>query len=115
MDTDQLIASYTEISVREDEAIDMHQMRKVRRLFDQLMVIKDVLRARGPDARRALIPLLSHRNAQVRLNAAKELMAVVPEQARATLEDIAENGPGQQSGDSGMFLRAIDEGEFRPT
>jgi hypothetical protein len=115
MATDQLIAVYIDLSIREAEAIDRQEMGKVKTLYGQLQAICTVLRARGPEARRTLVPLLGHRNAQLRLNAAKELLAVVPDQARATLENIAAHGPDQQSGDAGMTLQLLDDGVFKPT
>jgi HEAT repeat protein len=114
MTPEALIGEYIDVSCRQADAIDMHEMREVKRLFDRLAAIEDVLGARGPEALRSLIPLLKHRNAQVRLNAAKELMSVAPAEARATLEDLAARGPTQQSGDAGMHLLYIDRGTLKP-
>lgn len=100
-------------------------MRTVHKLYKQLCAVKATLRARGPEARKVLVPLLSYaaasepfaedRAAEVRLNAAKELLAVVPEQARATLEDLAAHGPSFQSGSAGMCLQLWQDGVFKPT
>lgn len=113
--SDQLVTAYIQLSLQEAEVIDRQEAHNIRALFDQLQAICAVLRARGQEARRALLPLLRHRNAQVRLNAAKELLAVVPHQARATLQDIAASGPDQQSGDARATLRHLDQGVFTPT
>lgn len=111
--TEALIGDYADVSCRQADAIDRHEMRKVKNLFDRLVAIEDILEAKGPEALRQLTPLLKHRNAQVRLNAAKELMSLVPAEARATLEDLAARGPSQQSGDAGMHLLYIDQGIVR--
>jgi hypothetical protein len=94
-------------------------------LIKHLQAIEEILRARGPEARKVLVPLLSYRpgslqlfadqTAQVRLNAAKELLAVVPDEARATLEELAAHGPSFQSGSAGMCLQLLDDGIFKPT
>lgn len=52
------------------------------KLYHAIHKIYDVLRARGVEARRALLPLLEHRNAQVQLNAASELRDIEPARAR---------------------------------
>lgn len=111
--TEALIGEYVDVSCLQADAIDRHEMRKLKKLFDRLVAIEDILEARGPEALRSLTPLLKHRNAQVRLNAAKELMSLMPAEARATLEDLAARGPSQQSGDAGMHLLYIDQGIVR--
>jgi HEAT repeat protein len=80
-----------------------------------MMAVDAFIRGRGVDARRMLVPLLDHRNAQVRINAAKALLAVVPERARATLEALASNAPSIQRLDARMCLNHLDKGIFKPT
>jgi len=125
MTNEQLANAFVEISLREADAIGRGSVRGMRELFDQLRALKEALRARGPEARKVLLPLLSYspasrsvfddQAAQVRLNAARELLAVVPEPARATLEDLAMRGPSAQSGRAGMCLQLLDDGIFKPT
>jgi hypothetical protein len=79
------------------------------------MKIENVLRARGLEARRALLPLLKHRHPQVRLDAAKHLLGIAPEEAQASLEDLAAHGPDQQRGAAGMCLWYVEQGIFKPT
>ena len=112
---DDLVATYVAISQQEDEAMLRNDIVGGTRLVYRRKEVDDVLRARGIQARRMLLPLLAHANAQVRLNAAKHLLAVVPTEARATLEDLAAHGPGQQRGSAGMCLLLLDEGTFKPT
>jgi HEAT repeat protein len=112
---DQLIATYIELSQNEDDAMLRNDIGRATRLVRQRKEVDDILRARGIQARRMLLPLLEHPNAQVRLNAAKHLLAVAPAEARATLEDLAAHGPGQQEGSAGMCLLLFDEGTFKPT
>jgi Domain of unknown function (DUF2019) len=62
-----------------------------------------------------LLPLLRHNDAQVRLNAAEDLLEVMPEQARATLQDLAAHGPSQQRGCAGMCLRELEADSMKPS
>ena len=113
---DALVSAYRELCVKDYDARDCGDRPKVRRYFDEMTAIEEVLRSRGPEARRALIPLLKDHHAQVRLNTAKALLAVVPAEARATLEQLAAHAPdGSQSGSAGMCLELLDNGWFKPT
>lgn len=125
MSDEQLADAFLDISIKEADATGLRDAHTVDKLIGQLRAIEDTLRARGLERRKVLVPLLSYsaaqgpfaedRAAQVRLNAAKELLAVVPEQARATLEDLVDNGPGYQSGSAGMCLQMWQDGVFKPT
>jgi Domain of unknown function (DUF2019) len=110
-----LVAAYLDVSLREADAVERGEIAKVRKLFDERMQIDRSIRSRGLQARKSLIPLLKHRNAQVRLNAAKQLLAVAPKEARATLEDLAAHGPSQQRGEAGMCFWYMENGIFKPT
>jgi Domain of unknown function (DUF2019) len=110
-----LVAAYLDVSLKEADAVERGETAKVRRLFEKRMQLDRLIRSRGLPARKSLIPLLDHRNAQVRLNAAKHLLAVAPTEARATLEDLAAHGPSQQRGDAGMCFWYMDKGIFKPT
>jgi hypothetical protein len=125
MPNDQLVKLFVEISIEQADALEINDVRAFKRLYKKLESVRKTLRARGIESRRTLVPLLDyprptspyfiHRTGQVRLNAAKELLAVVPEKARATLEDLAARGPMAQSGNAGMCLQFLDDGVFKPT
>jgi Domain of unknown function (DUF2019) len=115
MPTEQMVSEYVALCLDEDDATLRNQTVRANRAVRQRMKIESVLRARGIHARRALLPLLRHPSAQVRLNSAKELLAVVPVEARATLEELAAHGPGDQRGSAGMCLLLMDKGTFKPT
>ena len=125
MSDGQLAKAFVYISIKQADATGRRDARASSKLIKHLQAIKEILRARGPEARRVLVPLLSYRpdssqlfrdqTAQVRLNAAKELLAVVPAEARAALEELAERGPSFQRGSAGMCLQFLDDGIFKPT
>jgi hypothetical protein len=77
--------------------------------------LRQELKSRPGDQRRALTPLYSHPNAQVRLNAAKSTLALAPEVARATMQAIIDGREFPQALDAGMLLGGLDSGEYKPT
>jgi hypothetical protein len=111
----ELVELFVVIALAEDEALLYDDVPKFNELFSELSAVKKELKARDGDQRRALIGLYSHKNAQVRLMAAKATLAVEPEQARGLLEALASSHEFPQAGDAGMTLLALDEGIFKPT
>ncbi|HYM17657.1 MAG TPA: DUF2019 domain-containing protein, partial [Micropepsaceae bacterium] len=73
------------------------------------------LRARGQEARKALVRLLDDGNTRVRYAAAAKLLAVAPERALATLKDVAASYKMPEAGEAGMALDLLDQGIFKPT
>ncbi len=110
----QLVDRFTTLSLQQSDATEIDDNKTYTKLYHRLHAVAGVLRKRGLDARRALLPLLAHENAQVRLNAAHELLAIEPQRARATLEALAKFAPGPQRGSAGMALLALDRGEYKP-
>ncbi len=83
-------------------------------MFDGMRAIDRALRARGQDARLALAPLLEDRDRFVKYFAAKYLLGLLPRQARAVIEGIANPKFDALSLDAGMCLYALDQGIFKP-
>lgn len=80
---------------------------------DQLFAVKRVLRSRGREARLKLAPLLKRSDRFVRYYAAQELYGLLPQQCRPiVLENTREFDA--IAGDAKGFLRAIDEGTYKP-
>ena len=114
LDTETLLSRYVEIGVAQDDAIDRRQNGRFRRLFRDMTGIEDALKERAGDQRRLFARLYDHPNMQVRLNAAKAMLALAPAEARAQLERIRASHHFPQAGDAGMAIRALDEGIFKP-
>jgi Domain of unknown function (DUF2019) len=115
MTVEQLVERFKAIALDQDEAIRMDDNARFNRLFKLMEVVKEELKARGGDQRRALLRLFKDPNAEVRLKAAKATLAVAPEAARRMLEVIADSNEFPQAGDAGMTLVNLDRGIFRPT
>jgi hypothetical protein len=80
---------------------------------DQLFAVKRALRNRGPEARLKLAPLLKNSDRFVRYYAATELYGLLPQQCRPIVEANTRESDAI-AGDARGFLRAIDEGSYRP-
>lgn len=112
---DQLLERFVSICLAQDEALLRDDYAEYRRLYKQMDKIDHELRARGPEARRALLRLFDHPHIQVRLKAATRSLGVLPVQARAVLEEIAKSQEYPQAGDAGMLISGLDDGSFKPT
>jgi hypothetical protein len=115
MTVDQLVERFTAITLDQDRALLRNEHARFNRLFDEMEAVKQELKDRAGDQRRALLPLYDHPNAQVRLKAVKATLAVAPEPALRMLKAIAESREYPQAGEAGMSLYNLDRGIFKPT
>jgi hypothetical protein len=88
---DQLVERFTAITLDQDKALRTRNQKRFNRLFDEMEAVKQELKARDGDQRRALLRLYDHSNPQVRLKAVKATLAVAPEPALRLLKEIAES------------------------
>ena len=110
----QLVENLAELGVKQNKALLWHDLSEVNSLYWRIDAIKEELKGRPGDQRRALLTLFNHPDLQVRLKVAKATLAVAPDQARAMLEHIAARHRGPQAGDAGMCLWNLDRGVFVP-
>lgn len=123
LSNEQLTERFKQLSLQQGEAEMSNDMQTYKRRYQQLKDVSAELRRRGPEARRALVPLLNcPRNAgllaavaQCRLNAAEELLAIEPDRARTTLEEIARSVTRFQMALARHTLGVLDDGTFKPT
>lgn len=115
MSLDQLLARVEMLAISQDEALLLEEYDRFNQLYDEMELVHQELRDRGPAAQLALLRLYDHPNAQVRLKAATMTLAVAPERARLALEDIVASKIFPQAGDAGMLIRGLDDGTFVPT
>jgi cytochrome c oxidase assembly protein Cox11 len=113
MTAHQLVERFATLGLEQDRAED--DIPKFNRLYGEMRAVEDELKARPGDQRRALLQLFTHRNAQVRLTAAKATLAVAPQEARSMLEWLADSQIFPQAGGAGMCLSSLDRGIFKPT
>ena len=123
LSTEQLAERFKQLSLQQGEAEMSNDMRTYNRRSQQLNDICAELGRRGAESRRVLVPLLNcPRNAgplsavaQCRYNAARELLAVEPDRARATLEELANSVTRFQMALARHTLGVLDNGTLKPT
>jgi hypothetical protein len=115
MTTQQLAERFLQIALQQYEALQKMQTAKHNRLYDVMEDVKSELKQRPGDQRSALLPLLNHTNAQVRLKAAYTLLAVSPNRAKRALESVRDSRIVPQSVNAGFMLDALADGSYVPT
>ena len=113
MITDDLVAAFERICLEQYEAILGGKNQKYNRLFDEVMIIRDELKARGE--RQVLLPLLSHKNRQVRYQAAMATLLVSPASAKQALEKLSHSHEFPQAADASIALDKLADGSFVPS
>ncbi len=108
MAVEHLVERFVALAVAESEAIDRGDNARYNRLFPQLEDVREELKERPGDQRRALVPLLDHPNPQVRLIAAVSTLEIAPKAARRALELIKERQEFPQAADAYGVLRRLD-------
>lgn len=112
---DELVERFVSLCIAQDRELSRGDVPALNRLFDRIEAVKAELKSRPGDQRHALIPLYNHANMQVRLSAAKATLAIAPQAARQTLEDIKASDWLDQSAEASGSLWALDQGIFKPT
>lgn len=109
-----LFAKFIEIGTAQYRAVYVIDNASYNRLYKAMEHVRAELKAMPGDQRRALLPLLSHPNVEVRLKAAHSVLALYPDLARKALEDIRDSGIEPQNGDAATSIRRLDEGVYVP-
>lgn len=113
MTISQLVDRFTALALEQYKAELYDEIAKYNRLYDDIIAIKEELRARGGDQRGALVPLFGHPNPQVRLKAALYALAVAPAAARQVLQDISDRNEYPQAAYARQTLMALDRGDSK--
>jgi len=115
LSVEALVEQFRLMALAQDEALLDDEHTKYNRLFDKMEEVKGELKSRPDDGRRAMLPLLAHSNAQVRLKAAIALLAFEPEAARAALQRISDANEYPQAARARGMMRAVDESRYVPS
>jgi hypothetical protein len=105
---EQLVERFVAIAVAQDRALGRDDTRTYNRLFPQMQEVREELKKRPGDQRRALVPLLDHPSPQVRFVAAITTLEIAPEAARRALELIKDRDEFPQAADAYGVLRRLD-------
>jgi hypothetical protein len=115
MTAEQLVDEFLAIALAQYNAIQMNENAKFNRLYVRMERVRQELKGRLGDQRKALLPLLEHPNAQVRLKTAITTLALAPEASRQTLQTISDRHEYPQAADARGMLSALDDGSYVPT
>jgi hypothetical protein len=115
INVDQLVERFTAIALDQDKALLRNEYAKFNRLFEEMEVVKQELKARAGDQRQALLPLYSHPNAQVRLKSAIATLALAPDAARRTLQMISDRNEYPQAAYARDMISGLEDGTFVPS
>jgi Domain of unknown function (DUF2019) len=110
MSIDELLESFESACLAQDETLFFPE--DIKLYNEKMTVLVDImheLKARGPEARRSLLRLLSHDNPQVRLQAAQFVYPVARDEAKKCLQDLRAAKLPFQSLSAGMTLRGLEE------
>ncbi len=110
-----LVERYVDIAVAMHFAKEYGRITRYNRLYKRLDAIDEALKARMPDARSALLPLLSDRNPGVRYFAARDCLPIAPEQAVAALETLTYDSAGSLGASAQSTLDSYRSGRWAPT
>ncbi|MES2750191.1 MAG: DUF2019 domain-containing protein [Pseudomonadota bacterium] len=108
LSVEDLLERYVLLSIRQGAAVNLAKVSLVNRLSGQIHEISKELKRRPSDRGRALMTLFDHPNVQVRLNAARSLMSVFPQEARQQIQVIANSKSYPQAVDAGLYLSSLD-------
>lgn len=108
MSVDQLLQRFTSIAIDQDWAIFHEDNTKYNSLYGEMDEIRNELKSRPGDQRRALVRLFGHPNIQVRLKAARTALELVPNTARPVLQSIADSRCYPQAADALLALWRLD-------
>src|SRR3954468_13704841 len=87
----ELIAEFVSIGLAQYDALYVVDVKKYNGLYREMQDVRNELKRRGGDQRRALLPLLDHANLQVRMKAAHTVLAISPACARRALESVRDS------------------------
>ena len=111
---EELIHRFSDASQAMGASVLDSESGKANRQFKIMWDIDLVLRSRGRTTRLRLLSLLDSKDRFVRYYAAKKLLGLVPDRARAVIEWNAKYGFDAIAGDAAGLLRAFDTGEYKP-
>ena len=111
---EELVNRFATAAKQMGAAVLDSRTRQANRIFDIMWSIDATLRSRGKEARLKLLPLLDDKDRFVRYYAAKKLLGVVPDKARAEIERNGKYTFDAICGDAGMTLYNLDSGVFKP-
>jgi hypothetical protein len=115
MNVQQLVEHFIYIAVEQSDAAIVNNSAKYNRFYSQMDEVRNELKKREGDQRRALISLFDHPNAQVRLKAAITTLVLAPESSKQVLKNISDRNEFPQAAEANGILWGLEDGSFKPS
>src|SRR3954447_25978648 len=110
----ELVQRFLSLTLAQYEARFPSQAAKYNQFYGEMRNVRDELKRREGDQRRALLPFINHENAQVRLMAASSLLTIAPDRAKRALESVRDSGIVPPSVNAQVLLDGLEDGSFVP-
>jgi hypothetical protein len=110
-DIDALTDAYVKAAAEHGAATEAGNSDRTNKCYDIVAAIYRELRARGPDAQRALLSFIDHQNVSVRCWVASHALDFAPEQGEPVLAQLA-SGRDLCAFDAKMTLREWKKGSL---
>jgi hypothetical protein len=114
LSNDELLGRFVELGVRRHDAALELDTETCNKLVDKTGEIFSVLKSRGEETHRLLLPLMHHENAGVRLAAASYCFSIEPIAARAALQSFNGEDERHESAMGMTLLFLHDKGQWTP-
>jgi Domain of unknown function (DUF2019) len=111
--TEELVQRFAVKAVEREGFMKAHDPRRASARFDQMVKIYDVLKNRGLDAQRKLLPLLQHKDHHVRYSAAARVVEFDADEAIPILEELSLTGAPLLRFEAKVTLEQWRKGKFR--
>jgi hypothetical protein len=108
-----LVEEFEQVCLDQYECLLDRKIARYNRLVDKIISIREELKARG--GRQALLPLLNHKNWQVRYQAAMATLLVAPASAKEALEKLSKSHEFPQAANASITLDKLADGSFVPS
>ena len=113
IDVDGIVEVYAAAAAHHYGATQHGDAHGAKLAFDTVAAAYRELRVRGPEAQRALLPLLRHENPAVRLAAGAHALEFAPEEGEPALTELAAEDETSVAFDAEMTLEVWRAGELR--
>jgi hypothetical protein len=113
LSNDQLVARFVKDGEAQYQALIRFDYKAYDKMIGDMMYITSELKWRVPDARSALLPLLTHPNVSVRLAAARVCMHVSLAQALPVIREIEANHVEVIGMEAWEILSGYARGEYQ--
>lgn len=108
----QLTAKYVEACAQKEHALFDGDVRTANKCVDRIFALGRELARRSGDGRQLLFAFYGHESIEVRLNVARDTLALDSQRASTALQEIASSGVLPQAADAAGLLMMLADGTY---